>query len=44
MFDLRVGVVKEFLEDIISKDVVLEKEEVWVDFLCKEGRWGMFAR
>ena len=29
--------VEEFLEDAVSKDVVLEKEEVWVDFLREEG-------
>lgn len=36
-FDLRVGVVEEFLEDVVSKDVVLEKGEVRVDFLREEG-------
>ena len=29
--------VEEFLEDAVSKDVILEKGEVWVDFLRKGG-------
>jgi len=36
-FDLGVRVVKEFLEDVVPKDVVLEEGEVRVDFLREEG-------
>lgn len=32
--------VEDFLEDAVSKDIILEKGEAYVDFLCEEGGMG----